>query len=133
LGFEASLVTYRQKTGASNDAPVSANINKSRKPIMTLRLIPAFLILSLFAQPPVPAAGDEAENLFEQSCTKCHNRENLQDKIKNKRLNREAWNDVIQRMISTYAAEVPRNKQAELVDYLMKTFSSASGDAPAGK
>ena len=100
---------------------------------MTLRLILAFLIVSLFAPPPVHAAGDEAETLFEQSCTKCHNRENLQEKIKDKRLNREAWNDTVQRMISTYGAEVPKNKQGELLDYLTKTFSSASGDAPASK
>jgi len=93
----------------------------------------AFLLLSVFPLPPVHAAGDEAENLYEQSCTRCHNRETLQDKIKDKRLNREAWNDAIQRMISTYGAEVPKNKQGELVDYLMKAFSSASGDAPAGK
>lgn len=100
---------------------------------MPFRLMLAFLLLSLVPLPPVHAANDQAENLFEQSCTKCHNRKSLQDKIKDKRLNREAWNDVIQRMISTYSAEVPKNRQEELVDYLMKTFSSVSGDAPAGK
>ncbi len=100
---------------------------------MTLRLTLTFLLLSVFAQPPVHAAGDESEKLFEQSCTKCHNRENIQDKIKDKRLNREEWIDVIQRMISTYGAEVPRNKQGELVDYLMKIYGSGSGEAPAVK
>jgi cytochrome c5 len=100
---------------------------------MTSRLMLAFLLLSVFPLPPVHAAADEAENLYEQSCTRCHNRETMQDKIKDKRLNREAWNDTIQRMISTYGAEVPKNKQGELVDYLMKAFSSAGGEAPSVK
>ncbi len=110
------------------------SINKKwRKLIMTLRLTVAFLLLSLFPRVLVHAADDQGQNVFEQNCTRCHNRENLQDKIKDKRLNREAWNDTIQRMISTYGAEAPKDKQGELIDYLMKTFSSASGDAPAGK
>ncbi len=100
---------------------------------MTLRLALVLLLLSIFPLPPRNAAADEAEKVFEQNCTRCHNPEAIKDKLKDKRLNREGWTDVIERM-KGYGAEAPKDKQAELIDYLMRTYGPAGvGEAPAAK
>ncbi len=93
--------------------------------MMILRLALVLLLLSIFSLRLRNAAADEAEKVFEQNCTRCHNPDTIKDKVKDKPLSREEWKDVIERM-KGYGAEVPDGKDAELIDYLMRTYGQAS-------
>lgn len=103
----------------------------------TLRLGLSLLVgwmLMLVTAPRILAAEGGAK-IFDENCVQCHTSQVLKEKyLKDKQLSAEEWKETLARM-KGLGAEVPRGqKQAELLDYLMRTYGvKGGGEAPAAK
>ncbi len=75
--------------------------------------------------PGIASAADEPNKIFTEVCGECHTaKKQPLDKI---RMPRADWSDTIERMIG-YGAVIPKDKMAELLDYLVRTQGPNAGD-----